>query len=198
MHRISVLSRTAPATQAARAPAETEPTLDVVTVYQDPWTRHWAMELWDRVGQLIADMGVCRKSWKISDLTQALIFGDAVQAAAEAHVLVVSVLDVGQLPTSLCVWIDAWMPNRVGPAGGALVALIGVPQQPDIQSGRAYAYLESVAKRAGMDFVPHERKLPQEAFALPAFSGIMRAANITTPDPEEYPAKARVCASAGD
>jgi hypothetical protein len=155
--------------------------LNVVIIYQDPLTWYWASELWDRMGRLIDSGGICRKSWKIGDLTQADVFADSVRAAAKAHVLVVAVRDAGQFPMTLSVWMDAWVPNRVGPAGGALVALIGVAPQPDSQSGRAYKYLESVANRAGLDFLPNERKLPQGTFAPRVLSGIMPAANITRP-----------------
>jgi len=178
MRRYSVPNRTVHFKEAAKVPNESELVLNVVTVYQDPLTRHWAAELWDRVGRLIDSGGICRKAWNVGDLMRADVFADAVKAAAEAHVLVISVRDAGQLPVSLCIWIDAWMPNRVGPVGGALVALIGVPPQPDTQSGRAYAYLESVAKRAGLDYLPNERKLPSKALAPPALVGIMPAANI--------------------
>ena len=181
MKHASLLDQTVASEQAARGPNENELVLNVVTVYQDPLTRHWAGELWDRVGRLIDSGGICRKSWNVGDLTQDDVFADAVRAATEAHVLLVSVRDGGQLPVSLSVWIDAWVPNRVGPAGGALVALIGVSPQPDDQSGRAYAYLEGVAKRAALDFLPNERKLPPKAFAPPPLSGIMPAANITMP-----------------
>jgi hypothetical protein len=79
------------------------------------------------------------------------------------------------------------MPNRVGPDGGALVALIGVPPQPDTQSGRAYAYLESVAKRAGLDYLPNERKLPARPIARSALPGITATPNLSVPWSQEVP-----------
>jgi hypothetical protein len=159
---------------------DAEPALRVVTVYQDPLTRHWATELWDRVGQLIGGEGVCRQSWKMSDLTDPRVFMDSVRAAAAADVLVVSVRDTGELPTSLSVWIDAWIPGRAGTTG-ALVALIGVPPQPDAQSGRAYRYLEVAARKAGLDFLPHERKLPEQPWALSNPGKIGQTASRTIP-----------------
>ena len=126
MQRTTMLNRFLPYAQPARPPSETEPALKVATIYQDPLTRHWATELWERVGQLIGTEDVRRQSWKISELTDPRVFLDAVQAAAEADVLVVSVRDTGELPISLYVWVDAWVPSRSGPAG-ALVALIGMP-----------------------------------------------------------------------
>jgi hypothetical protein len=73
-------------------------------------------------------------------------------------VLVISLRDVGTLPARFCDWAEAWVPHRTA-AGGALVALIGVHPVPNAASGQAYSYLESVARRAGLDFLPHERKL---------------------------------------
>jgi hypothetical protein len=161
---VTVVDRTVAYEQAARAPRESEAPLKVVTMYQDPLTRYWATELWDRVEQLIHCEDICRKAWKTSDLPQADVFADAVQAAAEADVLVISVRDTGALPLLLHVWIDAWIPKRAG-REGALVALIGMPAHQDTQSDRAYQYLEAVARRAGLDFLPRERKLPEEPLA---------------------------------
>ena len=79
--------------------------------------------------------------------------------------LVVSVRDAGGMPADLGLWIEAWMPRRAGRAG-ALVALIGVAPPPDVQSGHARAYLENAARRAGLDFLPRERKLPQDRSAV--------------------------------
>jgi hypothetical protein len=95
---------------------------------------------------------------------------DAVQAAAKADVLVVSIRDAGELPVDLYVWIDAWMPRRTR-RPGAMVALIGVPPQPDPQSGRAHKYLEAVSRRVGLDFLPRERKLPEESPVPSGFHG---------------------------
>ena len=167
MQRASVLSQTVSSAKAFSASTEPEPSLKVVTVYQDPLTRHWATKLWERVGQLISDEVVCHQSWKMSDLTDPRVFMDAVRAAAEADVLVISVRDAGELPINFYVWVDAWVPSRAGPAG-ALVALIGVPPQPDSQSGRAYQYLETVARKAHLDFLPHEQKLPDNPLSLSA------------------------------
>jgi hypothetical protein len=138
--------------------------LNVATVYQDPLTRSWAAELWDRVGELISQKSVGRQSWRIDELKDPRVFAEAGQAAAEADVLVISVRDAGEWPASLQVWIDSWLPRRVA-REGALVALIGVPGRPDSQSGRAHQYLARVAGEAGLDFLPRERKLPDAASA---------------------------------
>ena len=165
MQRNSIINPSAPPVEAAMASSEPEPALSVATVYQDPLTRHWATELWERVGQLISGEGVSHQTWKISALADPRVFTDSVRAAAAADVLVVSVRDTGELPVHLYVWIDAWMPRRAGRTG-ALVALIGVLPQPNAQAGGAHGYLEAVARKAGLDFLPRERKLPEAPSAL--------------------------------
>jgi hypothetical protein len=180
MQQPSALDRLDPSAQVATVSKDVEAGLSVATVYQDPLTRQWAAELWDRVVQLINDQGVRCQSWKISELTDHGIFLDSVQVAAEADVLIVSVRDAGELPISLYVWMDALLPSRARRAG-ALVALIGVPPQPDTQSGKAHQYLESVARKAGLDFLPHERKLPEQPFALSGPAKIGQTSSPTTP-----------------
>jgi hypothetical protein len=180
MQHATVLDRTVPFVKASRVPNDGEPALNVVTVYQDPLTRYWATELWDRVGQLIHCESIRGKSWSISDLPQADVFPDAVETAVKADVLVISVRETGALPLFLHVWIDTWLPRRAG-REGALVALIGVPAGQDIQSDRAYQYLESVARRAGLDFLPRERKLSEEPLAASTSLGITAVATPTVP-----------------
>jgi hypothetical protein len=172
---------------------ENEPALNVATVYQDPLTRHWAAELWDRVGHLVGQGGICQQSWKIGSLTDAQVFAGAVQAAAEADVLVASVRDAGELPIDLYVWIDAWMPRRTARAG-ALVALIGVSPQPDAKCGHAHEYLEAVARRVGLDFLPRERKLPEQSAVLSTLGGMAPAASLTMPWLGEHSAVPRAAA----
>ena len=160
MRQAEIEPRSPPGDWTSIAAQASEPALGIVVVYQDAVTRHWASGLLDRLGQLI-DAGCIRpKYWKLGNLTGANIFAEAVHAAAKADVLVIAVRDAGELPPLLHVWIDAWMPLREGRTG-TLVALIGVPARPNALSGRAHWYLESVARQAGLDFIPRERKLPE-------------------------------------
>ncbi len=160
--------------RVANVPTGTEKALNVVVIYQDQLTRHWAMNLWDRVGQLIDQGGVGCKWWRVGDLTQAGAFAEAAQAAVLADVLVVSVRDGREMPLLLHVWADAWLPRRDGRTG-ALVAVIGLTATPDVLSGRAHEYLEGVARQAGLDFLPRERILPQEPRACAAHNSLEAA-----------------------
>lgn len=186
MQSTTLLNRMAPSAQKASASQKVESALRLTIVYQDPLTRHWAAELWDRVEQLVGQEGVCRQSWKISELANERVFADAVQAAAVADVLVVSVRDAGDLSGELDQWIEAWLPRRAGRAG-ALVALIGVAPQPDVRSGRSHTFLEIAARRAGLDFLPSERKLPPNRSAVSTRSRITPTTSRHTPWPDGAP-----------
>jgi hypothetical protein len=70
------------------------------------------------------------------------------------------------------------MPRRAGRAG-ALVALLGVPARPDALSWRAHEYLEAIARQAGLDFLPRERKLPEESVAPSTLARITPANDLT-------------------
>ena len=85
----------------------------------------------------------------------------AVRAALQADVIVVSVHAADELPLDLYVWIDVWLPRRSARMG-ALVALIGVPGKPASQAVRTQEYLQAVARRAELDFMTHERLVPDE------------------------------------
>ena len=84
---------------------------------------------------------------------------EAVRAAVVADVIVVSVHAAGDLPLGLYVWIDVWLPRRLSRAG-ALAALIGVAEPADPHSVRTHEYLQAVARKGQLDYIPQERKRP--------------------------------------
>jgi hypothetical protein len=162
MERRSVLNSSTRLHAAAKTQAENELALRVVVLFEDQVTQRWTRELWGRVDHLIGSGEVCREVWRISDLARTDDFADAVKAATKAHVLLVSFRDEGELPSHLREWIEAWVPHRTT-SGGAMVALIAVQAPLNAVAGHAYTYLASVARRAGMDFLPHERRLADES-----------------------------------
>ena len=78
---------------------------------------------------------------------------DAVRAALVADLIVVLVHAADELPLGFYVWIDAWLPRRTS-REGALTALIGADEPQDPQSSRTREYLQAVARKAQLDFVP--------------------------------------------
>ena len=167
-----------PASAAPRA----ELALNITTVYQDALTHHWSTELWERVEPVVGSGVVCRKAWSLGGLAEVTAFEDAVEAGATADVLVISVRATGDLPLMLRVWVDAWLPKRARRAG-ALVALIGLPSRPDAPCGRTHEYFQAVARQAGLDYLPHERKLPEEPLELSVLPLVSPAVNPAVVQP---------------
>ena len=157
--------RTARLRPAAISSDAGEAALSIIVAYEDSLTRRWAWDLWRRVGRLTGSGGICRKAWRIANFSRPGIFAEAALAAAKADMLIIAVRDAEKVPRFLDLWIDAWLPQRAK-RPGALVALIGVPARPDAQSGYAHQLLEAVARQAGLDYLPRERKLPEESTAL--------------------------------
>jgi hypothetical protein len=63
--------------------------------------------------------------------------------------------------------------------GGALTALIGVAELPDSQLVRTIEYLQAVARKAQLDFIPQQRQRPVASNA----SSMNLIANQASPQP---------------
>jgi hypothetical protein len=145
--------------EVAMAPDEAAYSLSIAGVYQDSVTRYWAMQSCRRATQLAGEESVQDTWYNANSLSDPGIFLDAVRAALVADVIVVSVYAADELPLDLYVWVQAWLPRRRSRAG-ALTALIGVAEPPDSRFVRTVEYLQAVASRAQLDFIPQERKRP--------------------------------------
>jgi hypothetical protein len=154
-----------------------ESSFRAVIVYQDEPAQIWAAEMWERVTRLIGNEGIQVHCWAIGDLTHPRLFADAVQAAAEADVLIISATVAEDLPLNLYVWIDAWLPRRKSDEG-ALVTLLSVSEEASGTSARALAYFQAIAARARMNFLPEERKLDR-ADKSPTFIDEMHTRAVT-------------------
>jgi len=145
--------------QAAVASDAAAFSLNIAGVYQDRVTRDWALRTCRRATRLAGEESIQSKWFHANSLGDPAFLGDAVHAALSADVIVVSVYAANELPLDLYVWIDAWLPRRPSRVG-ALRALVGVakPRQP--QSVRTLGYLQAVARKAQLDFIPQERRLP--------------------------------------
>ena len=151
----------------ATSPSESEYVLNIVGIFQDHVTREWATQSFRRATELAGEERIQNNWFSAGSLSDPAILVEAVQATLEADVIVVSIYADDELPLDLYVWFDAWLPRR-GARAGALAAVVGVatPMQP--QSLRTFDYLEAVARRARLDFIPDERLRP--AASLPAVS----------------------------
>ena len=151
--------------------------LNVVGIYQDPLTRSWGVPMCPWATQLAGEDPIRNTWYDVHSLSDSGILMEAVRAALVADVIVVAIYAADELPLELYVWIDVWLPRRT-PREGALTALIGAEEREEPQSVRTREYLQAVARKARLDFIPlFENRLPRENKAAaspkaerPAFS----------------------------
>jgi hypothetical protein len=182
MKMTQLLKRPTELFEVATAPDESGYTLNVAGVYQDTVTRDWAMQSYLRATRLAGEEHVQNTWHDVNSLSDPAILLDAVRAALVADVIVVSVYAADELPLDLYAWVAAWLPRRLSRAG-ALTALVGVAEPLDSQFVRTIEYLEAVARKAQLDFVPQER---QRTVAAPvAIKPIAASAGASAPSLEE-------------
>jgi hypothetical protein len=141
--------------------------LRIAGVHEDSLPREWSTQVARRAIQVVGPRCVHAVCWPVGALRHPGAMQVATEAAIEADLLVVSVCGAKELSPNFNRWIDSWLPCRLQQTG-ALVAVIGVPQQPNAFPARIREYLHDVARLAHMDFLPQERGLPLE---YPSVSG---------------------------
>jgi hypothetical protein len=159
MRAVEQLERTVPLDEVATAPDESEYCLNVAGVYQDSVTRDWAVQTCRRATQMAGEERVQYTWHDVNSLSDHRILVDAICAALAADVIVVSIYAADELPLDLYVWSAAWLPRRHARMG-ALTALIGVTEALDSQFESTHEYLQALARKARLDFVPHARMRP--------------------------------------
>lgn len=162
-----------PASAESASWAELDYVLTVACVYQDESAREWARQVCARVSPSAGPEAVRLTDWNISDLADPRVLAEAVSRAAGADVIVVAIHAADGLPDDLCVWVIAWLRRRPR-VTGALVALIGLPEQPGAPSHGPQEYLRAVAHASAMDFFIADRKLPPaspDLFEMGAIAG---------------------------
>jgi len=164
---IKISEPPAPPDEPALAPIEPQYILNIVGVYQDSVTRDWAAQSFRRATKLAGEECIQNSWYDAGSLGDPGTFLEAVSAALIADVIVISIYAMDELPLDLYVWFDAWLPRRLSRVG-ALAAVVGVAEPMEPQSLRTFDYLHAVARKAQLDFIPHERQRP--VASLPASS----------------------------
>ena len=139
--------------EATVASEESDYALNIVGVYQDPLTQSWGVPMCRLATQLVGEEHIRSLWYDAHALTDTAVLLSAVRAALVADVIVVSVHAADELPVGLYVWIDAWLPRRAS-REGALTALIGADEPQDFRSTHTHTYLQAVARKAQLDFIP--------------------------------------------
>ncbi len=140
-------------------PEQLAPPRHIAGVDQDPLTRGWALQTCAHAARLVPNAPVHTTWWKIPLLEAPQIFEMAVQAAARADVICVSLQPAEQLPSALSRWFDTWLAQRSANEG-ALLALVGASPQARPHLGSTMEYLRAVAERGRLAFSPQEMKMP--------------------------------------
>jgi hypothetical protein len=153
--------------------------LMIVATYQDSLTRFWAKQVYECWMQSLGAERVSGRFWRIEDLTHQSILLEAVAAAVQADVILVSAHAAEQMPLSLYAWIDAWLPRR-RQRGGTLVSLMDITGSSLSVVTRVRCYLQAVANRARLGFLEEERKLPLGCSHCNAVAQITERVQTTT------------------
>jgi hypothetical protein len=135
--------------------------LRFAAVHEDclPW--EWTAQVYQRAVQLVGQRCVHVDCWTVDALSQPPVLQSATAAAIEADILSLAVCATREFPLNLYRWLDSWLPDRPHRTG-ALVAILGVPQQHSDFPARIREYLRDVARLAHLDFLSRERRLPKE------------------------------------
>jgi len=130
--------------------------MEITVVYDEAQTHAWAVEVYQKMQRILGAQAVRGTWWNVADLAEPGVLAGAVSKAIRSDLVVVAVSCSEGLPLPFYFWVNAWLPHR-GNGLGALVALLAAPVHKTSQSGRLKRYLQSVARRARMDWIVGER-----------------------------------------
>jgi hypothetical protein len=126
----------------------------LLVAYQDTATRNRAIHVCDHlVAGLGAEFDFSFSWWRFSYLAEPRLAEAAAAAALSADMIVFSAHADCMIPPHVVSWIDSWVDRRPERAG-ALVAMIGLVDDPKKGLTPAHFYLRRVAERARMDYFP--------------------------------------------
>lgn len=155
--------RVSPPSAEATGPVDPMAPLNVVVAYADCATHERALRIHDQLVEQLAGDWSCEFTWwKLDFLRHADMFKAAVEAAVQADLIVFSLHAAEPLPPKVEEWLEAWRDKREK-RRSASIALIGGATQLAAQALPAHALLQSVARTAGMEFVPHAFPISPEA-----------------------------------
>jgi hypothetical protein len=133
--------------------------LRLCVLYQDDQTRQWAQEVHTLARKLVGKNSLSPTWWNIQVLNEPAVLAGAVSTAMHSDIVVIAMHGEAALPLAFYYWADAWLPHRYQQPG-ALLALLGLPEQPRGKPERIREYLRTLAHRGGLDFMSDERRLP--------------------------------------
>lgn len=130
---------------------QNRPSFNIVIVYEDFTAGKHAKETYDYLAsQLGVDYEFTNQMWKFDVLGNSKMRGLAVKDATTADLIVISTHGMGDLPAGVTAWIEEWLAQPRNAM--ALVTLVDRPHIGGDEFAGVRAYLQDVARKAGMDF----------------------------------------------
>lgn len=142
-------------TRAANPKEQAEDMLNVALVYQDMPTRQWVGRVRDRMAEMVGGDVIRCTEWKIGDLMRTERFADGLAALAAADAIVISLHAAERLPAVFYLWVNLWLLDRCG-RPGALIALVGRPEEPNSGSVETRRYFHAVAAQGTLELFIQE------------------------------------------
>ncbi|EEF62489.1 hypothetical protein [Pedosphaera parvula] len=148
-------------TTEANQDLEIKPFFNVVIAYEDFAAGKHAQETYDfLVSQLGRDYIFSNQMWKFDLLGNSKMKEMAVKDAEAADLIIISSHGTSELPGEVKSWIDQWTSEK-GHAM-ALVNLVDCPEEGGADSTQLKVYLQSVARKAKMDFFSQPNEWPDK------------------------------------
>jgi hypothetical protein len=136
----------------------------VLIAYEDFRLGQHAKRLFDGLENcLAADYRLDICEWKFDVLRFTRLQEMAAEDAADSHLIVISAHAANELPPWVKAWIERWLPARHDKSG-ALVALLEPADDLDPGASILQLYLQTIARRAQLDFFPFICLLPGFGF----------------------------------
>ncbi len=162
MEQVTVLEQNTLLDKLATDSLATGYSLNIVVLYEDPETRKWARDVYERAIRIAGQNAVRATWWKLDELGNPAVLAGAVSTAMRADVVVLAARATEALPLSFYVWAENWMSHRLS-AGGALIALLSNAASGDKEQARFREYLRSVARHSRMELLLEPRELVEAA-----------------------------------
>jgi hypothetical protein len=128
---------------------------NVVVIYEDGPAGRRAKHFYDKlVHELEDECAFSLQLWSFQVLAIPELRESAIESAAQADFVILSLHGKAGLPVDIREWIETWSKLIIG-KGSALIALVDKSTTRGGTNASALAYLKGVAKRTEVDFFGH-------------------------------------------
>jgi hypothetical protein len=128
---------------------------NVVVIYEDGPAGRRAKHFYDKlVHELEDECAFSLQLWSFQVLAIPELRESAIESAAQADFVILSLHGKAGLPVDIREWIETWSKLIIG-KGSALIALVDRSTTRGGTNASALAYLKGVAKRTEVDFFGH-------------------------------------------